>query len=94
MNQPKTNGAAAARPLHTIAADILKTWRNKDGASTINYAAKPYLDAMQELDGIDGMYYADTAKSVVLYFLANANTWRGNDARRIKKELRTMAGLK
>jgi hypothetical protein len=30
----------------------------------------------------------DDAKSIVSYFLCNATTWRGEDARRIKKELK------
>lgn len=74
-----------ARPIYTIAAEIIKTWPK------INYAAAPYLHAMKQVDGIGDMYYADTAKSVVLYFLANAGTWRGEDARRIKAELKGMA---
>lgn len=79
-----TDDAPAVRPLHVIAADIRQHWPR------VNYAAKPYLDAMAECDDIAGMYYHDTAKSVVLYFLANAGTWRGDDARRIKAELRAM----
>jgi hypothetical protein len=78
------------RPLHVIAAEIRRTWVNKDGQPRINYAAKPYLDAMAELSSIDGMYYCDTAKSVVMYFLGNAQTWRGDDARRIKAELKAL----
>jgi hypothetical protein len=30
----------------------------------------------------------------VLYFLANAGTWRGPDAKRIKAELKEMVGMK
>lgn len=74
-----------ARPIWEIGNDIERNW------AKVNYAARPYLDAMNELDDINGMYYADTAKSVVLYFLANAGTWRGEDARRIKAELKGMA---
>jgi hypothetical protein len=36
----------------------------------------------------------DSAKSIVLYFLANANTWRGEKARAIKVELKKIAGVK
>jgi hypothetical protein len=32
----------------------------------------------------------DTARSVVLYFLSNATTWRGPKAKEIKKELKAM----
>jgi hypothetical protein len=72
------------RPLHEIAREIRKDWQKP------NYGAVPYLDAMSELNSIDDNYYADSAKSVVLYFLANAQTWRGEVAKRIKKELNLM----
>lgn len=72
------------RALHVIAREIRDTWK------PINYAAKPYHAAMLELDKITDQYYHDDAKSIVLYFLANAQTWRGENARRIKKELRAL----
>ena len=34
--------------------------------------------------------YQDSGRSVVAYFLANAGTWRGEVARRVKKELNAM----
>jgi len=74
-----------SRPLYEIAADIRRDWKK------INYAAKPYLEAMAALNTIDDKYYWDDAKSVVLYFLANAGTWRGDTAKRIKAELKEMA---
>jgi hypothetical protein len=49
---------------------------------------------MHSLDSIDEDYGADTGKSIVLYFLANAATWRGEDARRLKAELKQIAGVK
>ena len=73
-----------ARPLHVIARDIENTW------PAVNYAARPYLDAMRELDAITDNYYLDTARSIVAYFLGNARSWRGEDARRIKAELKAM----
>lgn len=73
------------RPLYIIANEIRRDWRN------VNYAAKPYLEAMSSLNGIRDNYYHDTAKSVVLYFLANAGSWRGDVARRIKAELKEMS---
>jgi hypothetical protein len=45
---------------------------------------------MEKLYSIDDRYYLDSAREVVLYFLANANTWRGETARRIKAELKDM----
>ena len=75
---------STTRTLRIIAADIRMHWPN------VNYAAKPYLDAMRALNTINDRYYADDARSVVLYFLSNASTWRGEDAKRIKAELKEM----
>jgi hypothetical protein len=38
----------------------------------------------------DAPYYYDDAETVVLYFLANVEYWGGEDARRIKAELKAM----
>lgn len=73
-----------ARPLYEIAREIRKTW------TKVSPYAEPYLEAMQSLNTINDNYYYDSGKSVVLYFLSNANTWRGEDARRIKAELKEM----
>ena len=72
------------RPIYTIAAEIRKTWPK------VNYAAKPYLDAMDSLNLISDPYLYDSGKSVVMYFLSNATSYRGEDARRIKAELKAM----
>jgi hypothetical protein len=84
------NGQAsgASRPLYEIASEIRQDWANP------YFGAVPYLDAMESLEEIGGAYGADSAKSIVLYFLSNANTWRGETARRVKAELKKMAGLK
>jgi hypothetical protein len=76
------------RSLSAIARDIRRTWPK------IYFAAVPYLQAMAQLDGIDSDYGQDSAKSIVLYFLSNATTWRGEDARRLKAELKKLAGIK
>ena len=73
-----------ARPLYEIASEIRKTW------TKVSPYAEPYLEAMQSLNSINDNYYFDSGKSVVLYFLSNASTWRGEDARRIKAELKQM----
>lgn len=75
------------RPLSVIARDIEKHWR------PVWFGAVPYLEAMRTLDDINENYYADSAESVVLYFLANAATWRGQDAKRIKAELKALCTL-
>ena len=72
------------RPLYEIANEIKKDWKK------VYFGAVPYLDAMSTLDSINDKYMYDSAKSIVLYFLSNAGTWRGDTARRIKKELNAM----
>ncbi len=72
------------RAINVIASEIYKTWPK------INYAAAPYLDAMCSLISIDDKFYCDDAQSILAYFLGNAGTWRGDDARRIKKELKAI----
>jgi hypothetical protein len=51
--------------------------------ATTNKASRP-LDAMASLNSINDNYGWDSAKSIVLYFLGNASTWRGETAKRIK----------
>jgi hypothetical protein len=81
------------RSLSTIASEIIADWRN------MSPHARPYVLAMQELTHVTDLhiaedypnnYYADTAASVVIYFLSNAGSWRGETARRIKAELNAM----
>ena len=78
-----------ARSLSTIAQEIRNDWGTK-----VNFGAKPYLDAMRTLDKITDDYGMDSGKSIVLYFLSNATTWRGEKAKAIKAELKKMAGVK
>lgn len=73
-----------ARPLYEIAREIRKAW------AKVSPYAEPYLEAMESLNTINDNYYLDSGKSIVLYFLSNASTWRGEDARRIKAELKEM----
>lgn len=72
------------RPIHVIAREIRIFWPKP------YFGAVPYLNAMQSLDNIKDNYGADSAKSIILYFLSNATTWRGEVARRVKKELKEM----
>jgi hypothetical protein len=72
------------RPIHTIASEILQDWKRP------YFGAVPYLAAMQSLDTIDDDYGYDDARSIILYFMANATTWRGAKAREIKAELKAL----
>lgn len=72
------------RPVRTIAQEVMQNWK------VVSPYAKPYLDAMLELNSIQDNYYADSGFSVVAYFLSNAQSWHGDKAREIKKELNLM----
>jgi hypothetical protein len=72
------------RSLWKIADEIRATWPKP------YFGAVPYLDAMASITSISDHYGYDDADSIVRYFLSNAKTWRGEDARRIKTELKGM----
>ena len=73
------------RSISTIAQEVESDWQEK-----VNFAARPYLDAMHSLNSMTDSYGLDSAHSVIIYFLSNASTWRGDTARRVKKELNKM----
>jgi len=77
------------RPLYEIASEIRKDWGSK-----INFGAKPYLEAMSSLDKVTDNYMMDSGKSIIIYFLSNATTWRTSKAKEIKKELRLIIDIK
>lgn len=72
------------RPLYTIAREIRKDWKN------VSCYAAPYLSAMSCLNSVNDNYIMDSGRSIVSYFLANAGSWRGETAKRIKAELKAM----
>lgn len=74
--------------ISTIAREISRDWEN------VNYAAKPYLQAMRSLDSASDSFGYDSAKSVVAYFLANASGYRGDTAKAHKAALKAIVGLK
>jgi len=78
------NTNKSVRPISTIAREIAADWKK------VNFGAKPYLDAMFSLNSINDHYYFDEGKTIVLYFLANAGTWKGEKAKAIKAELKAM----
>ena len=74
-----------ARKLYEIASEIRNDWGKK-----MYFGAKPYVQAMMCLGSVKDNYMLDSGDTIVRYFLANASTWRGETARRIKKELKDM----
>lgn len=71
-------------PISSIARIILADWR------PVSPYAKPYLMAMRGLYDMSDDYGADSANSVVSYFLSNASTWRGPVAKEVKLHLNKM----
>lgn len=72
------------RQVNTIANEILSIWGKP------YFGAIPYLNAMQNLHTINDMYMYDDGKSIVRYFLSNASTFKGEDAKRLKLELKSL----
>lgn len=72
------------RPLYEIAREIRKDWKN------VSAYAAPYLQAMFCLESVNDNYGFDSGRSIVSYFLANAGSWRGETAKKIKAELKAM----
>lgn len=70
------------RPIHVIAKEIKEKWKKP------YFGAVPYLDAMREMTTAKSSYGLDPGHEILNYFLSNATTWRGEDARRIKAELK------
>lgn len=73
-----------ARPVYEIAREIQKDWKNPF------YGAAPHIQVMLQMESITDSYGLDMPGESVLRFLANAQTWRGPVARRVKAELNTM----
>lgn len=82
------------RKLYEIAREIKATWTDKNGNYNPFFAAVPYINAMACLSGKTDRFGEDDAKDIVIRFLVNARTWRGEDAKRIKAELKRMFNIK
>lgn len=79
-----------ARNLSEIAKDIRSNWKN------VYFGAEPYLQAMEQVHSPepDAPYGFEDAETQVMYFLDNAQYWRGETAKTIKKELKNQYNLK
>lgn len=79
-------GNLTGLPLHEIAAMIRKDWSQQ--GKGVNFAARPYLDAMMSMASHRDNYGADTGRTVLAYFLSNAASYKGEQAKAIKAELK------
>jgi len=66
-----------------IAAAIRADW------PTVHPYAEPYVEALEQVQGgWDGKLMYDDARSIGLYLLGNLTRWKGEEARRVKAELK------
>lgn len=79
-----------ARSLSVIANEVIADKKAGNWSSKSWQPAKPHIAAMTQLQTLNDKYFEDSARSIVSYFLANAGTWRGETARRVKAELKEM----
>ena len=72
------------RKISAIAMEIFNDWQK------VNFAALPYLKAMSSINYVNDSYGYDNGKTIVLYFLSNASTYKGETAKRLKLELKNI----
>ena len=82
MTKTKNVAVVNFRPLCVIGREIKRVW------GKVYFGAVPYLDALCTLQDKNDSYGCDSAKDIVNYFLANASTFKGDDAKRLKQELK------
>lgn len=72
------------RSLLVITEEIKKDWKN------IPQHVRPYIEILATLNNPNDHYGYDLGKDLIKHFLTAARTWRGETARRVKQELKTM----
>jgi hypothetical protein len=77
------------RAICVIAREVARNWV-ASGKGRVYFGAVPYLDAMRSLERITDSFGYDSAREVVTYFLANAQTYRGGLAKAHKLELNAL----
>lgn len=76
------------RPLNVIAAEMLPMLRALPKTNMAHWAGVPYSEPLLYLSTTSDAYGLDDGDSIVRYALGNLSSWRGEDARRIKAELK------
>lgn len=85
-NQTTTSTDLSTLSIAGLAQVIKKDWKK------VYFGAVPYLNAMCLLNHISDTYGLDDCKEIVIYFLGNATSWRGETARAVKAELKKRCG--
>lgn len=79
------------RPIRVIAREIASDFYLRGKSMPLPMSA--YLKPMETVDSINDYFLLDSIEDIVLRFLANASVWRGDKAREIKKELKSILKL-
>ena len=70
------------RPIYQISEEIQRDWAKP------YFGAVPFIEALHAVQSVHDRYGAESVEGLIRYFLANAGTWRGDVARRVKAELK------
>ena len=83
-----------SRPLNRVAAEIDVAFkdikRNQNPTPGYVTHCRPYIDAMLSMKSFRDFYGIDTGDDIGKRFLANAQSWRGDTARRLKAEIKQL----
>ena len=88
MNSELTETFTLPTAPYQLAKVILTDWKRP------YFGAVPYIQAMRCLQSFDDEYGCDSGRSVGLYFLANAGTWRGPMAKAVKAQIKKLCGVR
>lgn len=92
---PKDVLPTTVRPLHVIGMELLGHLRKLPESHMGYWAGIPYSRPLIYLQDTNDVYGADSADSIIRYALGNLSSWRGEDAKRIRAELKAhLAGVK
>lgn len=85
---PRNTKIVQTRPIYEIAAEIRRDHR--ETGQKVYFGLVPYLAAMECLDRITDYYGDDSATEILTYGKSNMQSWKGETARRVKKEIAAM----
>lgn len=76
------------RPLSEIGREMVPLLRALPEGHMARWAGLAQAEPLCSLDNINDSYYSDSAEYVVACLLGNITGWRGEDAKRIRTELK------
>jgi hypothetical protein len=76
------------RELNVIAAEIIDIINSNPKRPNYTTWSMPYLKALLSCEKITDRFGFGSARGLVLYALGNLQAWKGEDAKRLKAELK------